>query len=162
MNHLIAPLQLEKQGVAISRRNLIKHIPPFLPCQKIHGKVRVAKTGMGSSAALITSLVGAFCVFFKIVASLPTREDRIRAEYTSSHDVIHNLAQICHCIAQGKIGSGFDVSSAVFGSQEYIRFSSDIIQDIINTKPEFLSSETLLHCIYDETNQWDAVVVRFV
>ena len=40
-------------------------------------------------------------------------------------DLVHNLAQFCHCIAQGsavayhlgKIGSGFDVSAAVYGSQ---------------------------------------------
>jgi phosphomevalonate kinase len=29
--------------------------------------------------------------------------------------LLHNVAQIAHCAAQGKIGSGFDVSCAVCG-----------------------------------------------
>lgn len=35
---------------------------------------------------------------------------------------MHNLAQYVHSLAQGKIGSGFDVSAAVHGSQVYKRF----------------------------------------
>jgi mevalonate kinase len=29
--------------------------------------------------------------------------------------VAHNLAQLVHAVAQGKIGSGFDVAAAVYG-----------------------------------------------
>jgi phosphomevalonate kinase len=39
----------------------------------------------------------------------PPRTDASRLK------LAHNLAQYCHYKAQGKIGSGFDVSSAVFG-----------------------------------------------
>lgn len=30
--------------------------------------------------------------------------------------VVHNLAQLVHANAQGKIGSGFDVAAAVYGA----------------------------------------------
>jgi len=36
--------------------------------------------------------------------------------------MVHNLAQISHCAAQGKVGSGFDVAAAVYGSHCYVRF----------------------------------------
>ena len=44
----------------------------------------------------------------------------------------HNLAQFVHCVAQGKVGSGFDVSSAVFGSHLYTRFDPLVIQDLMS------------------------------
>lgn len=44
----------------------------------------------------------------------------------------HNLAQFVHCVAQGKVGSGFDVSAAVFGSHLYTRFDPSVIQDLMN------------------------------
>ncbi|CAK9208385.1 unnamed protein product [Sphagnum troendelagicum] len=37
------------------------------------------------------------------------------------------VSQAAHCAAQGKVGSGFDVSSAVFGSQRYVRFSPSVL-----------------------------------
>jgi phosphomevalonate kinase len=39
-------------------------------------------------------------------------------------ELVHRLAQYCHSLAQGKLGSGFDVCAAVFGSQIYQRFST--------------------------------------
>lgn len=71
------------------------------------------KTGLGSSAALVTSLIASICVHFG-AADLKASEDL---------EHLHQLAQFAHCLAQGKIGSGFDVSSATFGSQKYVRFS---------------------------------------
>jgi phosphomevalonate kinase len=41
--------------------------------------------------------------------------------------LIHNLAQVAHCTAQGKVGSGFDIASAVFGSVLYRRFPPDLL-----------------------------------
>jgi len=43
---------------------------------------------------------------------------------------LHNVAQYCHCLAQGKVGSGFDVSAAVWGSHVYRRFNPSIINDL--------------------------------
>ncbi|CAH9077465.1 unnamed protein product [Cuscuta europaea] len=47
-------------------------------------------------------------------------------------DIVHVIAQAAHCIAQGKVGSGFDVSSAVYGSQRYVRFSPDVLSPAQN------------------------------
>ncbi|MDP2717991.1 MAG: hypothetical protein Q8P02_04575, partial [Candidatus Micrarchaeota archaeon] len=41
---------------------------------------------------------------------------------------IHHCAQVAHSRAQGKIGSGFDVAAACFGSIEYRRFSPEHIE----------------------------------
>jgi phosphomevalonate kinase len=54
---------------------------------------------MGSSAALITSLVGALMHFLQV--KVPEGEIL---------DVIHNLAQICHCFVQRKVGASTDTS----------------------------------------------------
>ena len=67
----------------------------------------VPKTGLGSSAALVVAVVSAMC-------------------FLCGDDIdpskIHKLAQIAHSHAQGKIGSGFDVATAVFGTIKYSRF----------------------------------------
>ena len=77
----------------------------------------VAKTGMGSSAALTSSLIGSLLHWFGIVnLAKPTSSD-LR--------LVHNLSQLSHSIAQGKIGSGFDVAAAIYGTQFYKRFSAD-------------------------------------
>jgi len=96
----------------------VESLPKFLPCpQDASGQAIVNKTGLGSSAALVTSVVGALLLSFGL--------DMERT---------HNLAQLCHCHAQGKVGSGFDVSSAVFGSHVYRRFPkctlADLLQDL--------------------------------
>ena len=75
------------------------------------------KTGLGSSAALTTALVAALLVFLDIC--IP--------DNTYGRRIIHNLAQTCHCYAQGKIGSGFDVSSAVTAGHAYRRFSPGVL-----------------------------------
>lgn len=86
------------------------------------GTVVVAKTGMGSSAALTSSLVGGLLSFFGAV-HLPcvdgslfkeestetprngSKPDGITSCVGSSKDLdlTHNLAQACHCVAQGKV-----------------------------------------------------------
>lgn len=44
----------------------------------------------------------------------------------------HNLAQYVHCLAQGKVGSGFDVSAAVFGTHLYTRFDPKVLQQLMD------------------------------
>ena len=64
---------------------------------------------MGSSAALVSSLVGALLSFFG-AARLPCFDDvdgsppdgAILPGVKESLDLTHNLAQACHCVAQGK------------------------------------------------------------
>lgn len=75
------------------------------------------KTGLGSSAALVTALTA--CLLHTYTPSTSTST----STSTITPQVIHNLAQASHCSAQGKVGSGFDVAAAVFGSCQYRRFS---------------------------------------
>jgi phosphomevalonate kinase len=78
------------------------------------------KTGLGSSAALVTALTAALLTHyldFDITAAEGKR-------------TLHNLAQAAHCAAQGKVGSGFDIAAAVYGSCLYRRFSPSILKNI--------------------------------
>jgi phosphomevalonate kinase len=88
---------------------------------------RVHKTGMGSSAALITSLIGGLLVHLQVVS----KEDLSSPNDTEGRKLAHNVAQYVHCLAQGKIGSGFDVASAIFGSHVYTRFDPAVLEPIM-------------------------------
>lgn len=80
---------------------------------------QVPKTGMGLSAGFVTVVTAS------ILSKLLDKPlDEIR-------DVIHKVAQIAHCDAQGKIGSGFDVATAVYGSIIYRRFKPEVISHIL-------------------------------
>lgn len=108
----------------------LSQTPPFCPLNITLSDVQ--KTGMGSSAALITSIVSALLLKFGLVskegfAKLDSR-DRVLA---------HNTAQLVHCLAQGKVGSGFDVSAAVFGSHVYTRFDPNVLTPVMNTTGDF-------------------------
>ncbi|MED6144332.1 hypothetical protein PIB30_014680 [Stylosanthes scabra] len=60
-------------------------------------------------------------------ASITFNTDNQERKDYKDLDLLHKIAQTAHCIAQGKVGSGFDVSSAVYGSQRYVRFSPEVI-----------------------------------
>ena len=87
------------------------------------------KTGLGSSAALVTSLVAALLVQFSVVPSSALHDST--SVKNEDRELIHNTAQFIHCLAQGKVGSGFDVSSAVFGSQRYTRFNPQVLNGLM-------------------------------
>ncbi|KAL9068254.1 MAG: hypothetical protein Q9157_006560 [Trypethelium eluteriae] len=89
------------------------------------------KTGLGSSAALVTAVTAALLVHYLPEGSfsLTNEADRKR---------LHNLAQAAHCAAQGKVGSGFDVASAVYGSCLYRRFSPSLLESLgTSGSPDF-------------------------
>ena len=77
----------------------------------------------------MTTAVAAALLHYLRVVNLPTlsKDQHREKESTADLDVVHVIAQTAHCIAQGKVGSGFDVSSAVYGSQRYVRFSPEVL-----------------------------------
>lgn len=85
-----------------------------VPLTKAH------KTGLGSSAALVTSLTAALLAHY-------LSPDDFDASTDEGRVILHNLAQAAHCAAQGKVGSGFDVAAAVWGSCLYRRFSPGVL-----------------------------------
>ena len=94
-----------------------------VPLHKAH------KTGLGSSAALVTAFIATVMAYYvpKERFDVTSKDDRLR---------LHNLAQAAHCAAQGKVGSGFDVAAAVYGSCVYRRFSPSILEDVGNVGSE--------------------------
>ncbi|WFD34546.1 phosphomevalonate kinase [Malassezia cuniculi] len=109
-------------GRALSLDEL-RALEPFRSHSCTIGEVH--KTGLGSSAAMTTSLASSLLVHLGAA-----RGDGHQLD-TESLALIHNVAQIAHCAAQGKLGSGFDVSSAVWGSQLYRRFDPSIISGLL-------------------------------
>ncbi|KAK2042075.1 phosphomevalonate kinase [Colletotrichum somersetense] len=107
------------------------------------------KTGLGSSAALVTSLTAAL-----LTHHLPTALFDLTSE--AGKYTLHNLAQAAHCAAQGKVGSGFDVAAAVFGSCRYRRFSPSLLSDLASPgTPGF--ADALVRKV-DEVRAWDVEV----
>lgn len=82
---------------------------------------RAHKTGLGSSAALVTAFTAALLTYY-----LPRSTFDLATSDTSTRR-LHNLAQIAHCAAQGKVGSGFDIATAVYGTCLYRRFSPALL-----------------------------------
>lgn len=105
------------------------------------------KTGLGSSAALTTAIASALLAY---TAETATGETALPLS------AIHNLAQAAHCAAQGKVGSGFDVAAAVFGSIVYRRFTPAILEHVGDaSSPGF--GERLHLCVedLDADYRWD-------
>lgn len=59
-------------------------------------------------------------------ATLPAAGDS-RTPHAASLALLHRVAQAAHTLAQGKVGSGFDVCSAVLGSCRYVRFPPEVL-----------------------------------
>ncbi|KAG5992268.1 hypothetical protein E4U54_003704, partial [Claviceps lovelessii] len=103
------------------------------------------KTGLGSSAALVTALTASLLSHY-----LPLSLFDVSSP--SGRRTLHNLAQVAHCAAQGKVGSGFDVAAAVYGSCLYRRFSPELLGQLPEAgSPGF--SDKLASLVDDQ--QWD-------
>ncbi|CCJ30718.1 unnamed protein product [Pneumocystis jirovecii] len=98
------------------RSTLCKYNRFDVPIENVH------KTGIGSSAALMTSMIAALLVHLS--------DGKFDVQVTQNKWIIHNLSQIAHCCVQNKIGSGFDIAAACFGSCLYRRFDPAIIDSI--------------------------------
>lgn len=112
------------------------------------------KTGLGSSAALVTAFTAALLTYY-----LPKETFDLSTDLAKRR--LHNLAQAAHCAAQGKVGSGFDVASAVYGSCLYRRFSPSILSN--HVEPGTAGFAADLRDIVDETGRtgaWDTEVLK--
>lgn len=125
--------QIEARGLPLTPEALAT-LPPFTSITFNTGesngencKPEVAKTGLGSSAAMTTAVVGALLHYLGVVNLSSSKDQHQEKKDATDLDVVHMIAQTAHCIAQGKVGSGFDVSSAVYGSHRYVRFSPEVI-----------------------------------
>jgi len=137
----------------------IRSIPDFCEANCLIKDVN--KTGLGSSAAMITALVSSILGYFKIIDIPASEEDakKIDTKNDFSLNFLHNVAQYCHCLAQGKVGSGFDVSAAVWGSHVYRRFNPAIINDLYKLDKKELTAEKLISVLDPKKNpSWDAIV----
>ncbi|KAJ9648101.1 phosphomevalonate kinase [Coniosporium apollinis] len=112
------------------------------------------KTGLGSSAALVTAFTAALLVHY-----LPEKQFSLSTDVGRSR--LHNLAQAAHCAAQGKVGSGFDVASAVYGSCRYRRFSPSLLES--HGEPGSSGFAAKLKSLVEESDPsttWDTEIVK--
>ncbi|KAG4428342.1 hypothetical protein IFR05_016176 [Cadophora sp. M221] len=111
------------------------------------------KTGLGSSAALVTAFTGAILSHYlpSSIFTLTSPEGRSK---------LHNLAQAAHCAAQGKVGSGFDVAAAVYGTCVYRRFSPSILSSLGEAgSPDFATR--VKSVVEDSAEQkWDTEISK--
>ena len=117
----------ELSGISITTKS-----DPEILYKNIGGKI--VKSGLGSSAAVSVAAIGTLIKLFEI-------DD-------PDNQKTHKLAQLAHSLATGKVGSGFDVASATFGSIIYVRYSPSIITAL----PKEFSNEELFNLINSE---WD-------
>lgn len=111
----------------------------------------VPKTGLGSSAGLVTVLTTALASVFKPDLNVCS---------TSELEFVHKLAQVAHCQAQGKVGSGFDVASATFGSIIYQRFEPKLITNLPDHSETGIQVyRESLQSLVDEIN-WNITIDR--
>ncbi|XP_062210598.1 phosphomevalonate kinase, peroxisomal-like [Phragmites australis] len=159
--------QIEARGLPLTPEVLLS-LPPFssitFNSEVANGtmtgekcKPEVAKTGLGSSAAMTTSVVAALLHYLGAVYLSCSGQSSSDSVTGRDLDLVHAIAQSAHCIAQGKIGSGFDVSAAVYGSQRYTRFSPEILSSAQVTGgtclPDIVS--------YIVTRRWDHEKTQF-
>ena len=155
--------ELQARGWPLSAASL-KALPQMLAPRKDESG-DFAKTGLGSSATLVTSLLGALLHTFGAI-NLPAQGDVDNtARKDASLRLLHNLSQLCHCAAQGKVGSGFDVSTATYGSQRYVRFSPALLAPLLALDPGVRPpADELLRCVGavdGGASAWDHTVVPF-
>ncbi|XP_054808953.1 phosphomevalonate kinase, peroxisomal isoform X1 [Prosopis cineraria] len=154
---------IERCGLPLTPESLAT-LPPFssitLNTEDASGancRPEVAKTGLGSSAAMTTAVVAALLHYFGVVRLSSSKDPQERKD-TEDLDVVHKIAQTAHCVAQGKVGSGFDVSSAVYGSQSYVRFSPGVIYSAQVSADAGFLSEAITNIL---KGKWDHERTKF-
>ncbi len=97
----------------------------------------VVKSGLGSSAAIAVATIDSVMKLYGMG--------------TCENEALHKLSQLAHNLASGKIGSGFDVATAVYGSIVYSRYSPDIIDSF----PKDYTSDDVTKIV---RSKWDYTV----
>lgn len=120
---------LDAQSKPVNVANL-RALPRHLPLVGA-----VSKTGLGSSASMTTSIVACLCNHF----------------HSTGCDVefVHRVAQVAHSVTQGKIGSGFDVYTAVYGTCAYRRFPAARVATMLASaeRPTSVEVAALRQCV---------------
>jgi phosphomevalonate kinase len=117
------------------------------------------KTGLGSSASLVVSIVSCLIHYFgSIYGSKPF----VFADVASSNSelplkrVIHMLSEWIHTSSQGGIGSGFDIAAALYGSICFQR-AKPWDKGMLFTNGDF----SIFSCIRNYNMEWDGCIRRF-
>ncbi|KAJ2548195.1 phosphomevalonate kinase [Coemansia sp. RSA 1878] len=148
---------LAKVGATLTSQSL-EQLPAMAKTGKTLGNVH--KTGLGSSAAMVTSLVASILVHFGVLSKHDLCENNKQScTATKGMQLVHNIAQYAHCLAQGKVGSGFDVSAAVYGSHVYRRFSPTVLEAAMS---ENSSIAELVQATSPENIGWNSEVAPVV
>ena len=50
-----------------------------------------------------------------------------------AYEIGHNISQLAHSLAQGRVGSGFDISCSFYGSHYYSRFDPNLFSRTSNS-----------------------------
>ncbi|KAI4205423.1 MAG: hypothetical protein LQ350_000466 [Teloschistes chrysophthalmus] len=123
--------------------NFARFINFHVPITEAH------KTGLGSSAALVTAFTAAVLAHY-------LNKDQLDLDSDLGRRRLHNIAQAAHCAAQGKVGSGFDVAAAVYGSCIYRRFSPSILEGLGEIgSPQFSARIRAVVDDSEPSNKWD-------
>lgn len=75
------------------------------------------KTGLGSSACVIVAIIGGILSLFD----------------ENNSNMVNVLSQMANLSAQNKLGSNFDISTAVFGTHLYINILPNTIFSALNS-----------------------------
>lgn len=96
------------------------------------------KSGLGSSAAVTVATVSGLLALYGI----------------SDKEIVHKLSQYAHAFAQGKVGSGFDIASAAYGTIKYSRYSPSLV-DVADAGGIAKAAESEWDCQIEKVN-WPA------
>ena len=100
----------------------------------------VSKSGMGSSSAVTVATIAAVLKSYGLDIN--------------ENDALHKLAQVSHSVATGKVGSGFDIAAATYGSILYSRHSPFILSEF----PQNFTASDISDIVH---KRWDYVVKNF-
>eukprot|EP01016_Furgasonia_blochmanni_P036755 TRINITY_DN4236_c0_g1_i2.p1 TRINITY_DN4236_c0_g1~~TRINITY_DN4236_c0_g1_i2.p1 ORF type:complete len:247 (-),score=23.36 TRINITY_DN4236_c0_g1_i2:520-1260(-) len=112
-----------------------------------YDKKRLKKTGLGSSSCVVVVTVSSILALYNVindhevsqfVGNIAKRiEDKTSGESTELCDeeyagqILNLLCQTANALAQNKIGSGFDISTCLYGNQIYTRFPRDSLSSLL-------------------------------